>query len=221
VENLTTSDQSIEVQLRTNGPSGYGGVTVWYEDASNWVDIYIHPAAGWIAVMEVINDTPNGTSYPYPSLKDLTWYNLRVDVDSAAGTLAVYVDGTYLFTHTVTTAHRSGLSGLNSGNAGGYFDSFGLTSMDPPDVDGDGVPDETDGCPSSILAATVVIDSCDSGVTNTIFPSGCSISDDVNYCSVNAVKRRDFVTCLGKYLEYFRKARVLTSQQSDAIKACQ
>jgi hypothetical protein len=52
------------------------------------------------------------------------WNRLRVDADSKAGTLNVYMDDVFLFTHEITVAERTGLSGLNSGNDGTYFDDF-------------------------------------------------------------------------------------------------
>jgi len=45
------------------------------------------------------------------------------------------------------------------------------------DTDGDGIPDDTDPCPDSDLADTIVIDGIDSGVVNDLLEDGCSISD--------------------------------------------
>ncbi|MHC4305970.1 MAG: hypothetical protein ACYSW2_16045, partial [Planctomycetota bacterium] len=47
----------------------------------------------------------------------------------------------------------------------------------PPDSDGDGIPDDEDACPDSILTPTIVINGCDSGVTNVLFEDGCTMSD--------------------------------------------
>jgi hypothetical protein len=55
---------------------------------------------------------------------------LRVDANSATGELRFYIDDIYLFTHDASTPYRTGLSGVNSGNSGVYFDNFTLTSND-------------------------------------------------------------------------------------------
>jgi len=129
VENLPVSIQSIETLLSTNDPAGYGGVTLWYQDPNNWVDVLIYPHGPPLLIIEIINGAPILSDYPY-RYEDFTWYNFRVDANSLTGELAVSVDGNYLFTHVVTTDHRTGLSGLNSGNTGGNFDDFRLTSDD-------------------------------------------------------------------------------------------
>ncbi len=49
------------------------------------------------------------------------------------------------------------------------------------DLDGDGVPNNADTCPNSHLSATVFIDGCVSGVTNTLFTTGCTISDRIRH----------------------------------------
>lgn len=51
------------------------------------------------------------------------------------------------------------------------------------DSDGDGIPDDEDACSDSDLSATVVIDSCDSGVENQLFDDGCTISDLIEECA--------------------------------------
>jgi hypothetical protein len=46
-----------------------------------------------------------------------------------------------------------------------------------PDADLDGLADNFDCEPNSNLAPTVVVGGCNSGVPNTLFTSGCTISD--------------------------------------------
>jgi hypothetical protein len=55
-----------------------------------------------------------------------------------------------------------------------------------PDADLDGVSDTTDQCLGSDFSATVVIDGCDSGVPNTFFLGGCTISDLVQQVAAGA-----------------------------------
>jgi hypothetical protein len=88
------------------------------------------------------------------------------------------------------------------------------------DADGDGVPNETDECTGSVLTTTVVIGECDSGVTNTVFPSGCSISDDIKLCASGAKNHGEFVSCVTQYLNDLRKPGVITGRQKGAIQGC-
>ena len=55
--------------------------------------------------------------------------------------------------------------------------TLSIQEPSPTDSDGDGVPDDADGCSDSDLSATVVIDDCDSGVENFLFSDGCTLSD--------------------------------------------
>jgi len=127
VDNLLISDQVIEAQMRT---IGYAGVVLWYQENHNsWVAIYHNYQTGmW--VVELIDGIGHGYSYGGPSIGSTTWYDLRVDADSVTGDLKVYLDDVYLFTHRTSNPYRTGLSGLWSGNAVGYFDNFSLTSDD-------------------------------------------------------------------------------------------
>lgn len=134
VQNLPVSNQSIETQLKTNEPSGGCGVTIWYHDIDNYILVAVSPAIGRIAVGEYINNVEAGSYYQNVSLQNGRWYNLRVDANSVKGELAVYLDNVYLFTYVASTQYRLGLSGVFTGNAGGYFDNFRLTSNDIPPI---------------------------------------------------------------------------------------
>lgn len=126
VENLSLTDQFVESNALFHN-SGYGGITIWHYDVNNWVDILVYPAGGMLRIIESIDgvleryDTPLTTS-------QLQWHRLKVGADSTTGTLSVNLDDDLIGTHTVTTIHRSGLSGLNSGNAGGSFDDFMIST---------------------------------------------------------------------------------------------
>jgi hypothetical protein len=111
------------------------------------------------------------------------------------------------------------------------------------DTDGDGVPDSSDNCPTvanadqadgdldlvgnacdacptSDLAATVVIDGCDSGVKNALFPTGCTISDRVGVCAVGAKNHGKFVSCVAKLTNELKKSKVISGRQKGAIQSC-
>lgn len=136
VGGLQISSQSIETKIYLGSPNwptwgGYGGVTLWYQDANNWIDVEVYPWAGAIYVNELIDGSVTGYTYSPMYYGNHTWYNLKVNADSITGNIDVYIDNTYLFTHEASTQYRTGLSGVNSGNAGAYFYDFRLISHVP------------------------------------------------------------------------------------------
>jgi hypothetical protein len=88
------------------------------------------------------------------------------------------------------------------------------------DVDGDGIPDSEDECPDSDLSTTVVIDDCNSGVPNTLFPSGCTISDLIAACAEGASNHGQFVSCVSHVTNDLKKTGIITGQQKGAIQSC-
>jgi hypothetical protein len=133
VENLVLSGQRIESSINVH-PYGYGGVTVWYQDWNHWVEVLCYPGYGTMEVIELDWDEINQVTlvyhakYPFPYAGGV-WYRLRVDADSRAGTLKVFMDDLFLFTHQTTVTERTGLSGLNSGNYGTHFDDFKVNKL--------------------------------------------------------------------------------------------
>jgi hypothetical protein len=132
VDNLLISDQVIEAQVRTGG---YSGVVLWYQQVNDNVANYVavsHNFQTAMWVFEVIDG--NMYSYPYggPWIGSDTWFDLKVDADSTTGELAVYLDDVLLFTHLANTTYRTGMSGVYSGNAVGYFDNLRISSLEPP-----------------------------------------------------------------------------------------
>jgi hypothetical protein len=86
--------------------------------------------------------------------------------------------------------------------------------------DGDGVPDGRDQCIGSSTSPTVVIDGCNSGAPNTVFSTGCRISDQINDCTVGAANHGAFVSCVTHLTDGLKTAGVITSQQKGAIQSC-
>lgn len=124
------SSQMVETAIALN-EDGYGGITIWYKDADNWVDIFVYPATAGkgFLVVEKVNGSSRIYEYRY-SYKKEACCRLKIEANSAAGNIKVYMNDIYLFTHEARTDQRLGSSGLNSGNSGGYFDDFKLTSYD-------------------------------------------------------------------------------------------
>lgn len=148
LDNFSVSDQIVEAKVLWHD-NGYAGITIWNQDANNWVQIS-YPYQGGFGIWENING--NGLVYPtaiYPvTINQRVWQTLRVKANSLNGEITVYLDGNYLFTHTVgSDVRKTGSSGFNSGNAGGRFDDFRLL-ISESDSDEDGINDESDNCPS-------------------------------------------------------------------------
>jgi len=91
-----------------------------------------------------------------------------------------------------------------------HFSTYALVV--PLDSDGDGVPDDFDDvmdeCRNSDTTASVVIQSCDSGVDNRVLESGCTISDEVMMCSAGASKHAHLVRCINELLLSLKKKNV-------------
>jgi hypothetical protein len=86
------------------------------------------------------------------------------------------------------------------------------------DLDGDGVL--ADRCPETVLNPTVVLDHCDAGVANSIFPSGCSLTDLLTACATDAHTHRQFVRCATKVTRELTRLGVLTEVQQTALQRC-
>jgi hypothetical protein len=99
-------------------------------------------------------------------------------------------------------------------------DTIRVTGWDSPDRDDDGVPDTGDQCSNSDLSPTVVIDGCDSGVPNTIFPSGCTFADLIAACAEGARNHGRFVRCVTSLTNDLKQVRIITRQQKSAIQSC-
>lgn len=88
------------------------------------------------------------------------------------------------------------------------------------DGDQDGVPDCSDDCPNSDLRATVVIQDCDSGVTNTLLEFGCTVSDQIELCVGESGNHGEFVSCVGGLTNSLKTDGILDSREKGAIQRC-
>jgi hypothetical protein len=85
-------------------------------------------------------------------------------------------------------------------------------------TDRDGVQDGVDVCLASNTSATVVLNTCDSQVPNTVHSSGCSISDVLNVCS--GVNPRAYQGCVALTTTVLRLGGMITPAQQTAIIKC-
>jgi hypothetical protein len=89
-----------------------------------------------------------------------------------------------------------------------------------PDADLDGKADSLDCEPNSDLRATVNVQSCDSGVPNTLFSSGCTISDLISHIAANSSNHGKFVAQTAKLMAFLVNQGTITNVQKDAIMTC-
>jgi cysteine-rich repeat protein len=108
----------------------------------------------------------------------------------------------------------------DDGNAEGGDGCSATCQIESEDTDGDGVPDEDDACPNSILDPTVVISSCDSQVSNTVLSDGCTISDEVDVCAANSTVNGAFQSCVSTLGDSLRKDGVLKGSEDGRILSC-
>lgn len=90
----------------------------------------------------------------------------------------------------------------------------------PGDSDDDGVPDDEDACPDSILTATIVIDGCDSGVANLLFEDGCTMADMIAECADGAANHGQFVSCVAHLTNDWKHAGLITGREKGRIQSC-
>lgn len=69
-------------------------------------------------------------------------------------------------------------------------------------------------------SATVVIDGCDSGVPNTLFANGCTISDLIAQCAAGAKNHGQFVSCVTHLTNSLKDQGLITGEQKSAIQSC-
>lgn len=100
------------------------------------------------------------------------------------------------------------------------LDSVKLTATPLDDADGDGVPDRSDACPQSDLSATIVIDKCDSGVSNPVFPTGCTIADFIAACGDRTAQPGRFTGCVSRVTSSLKTARIISGRQTGSIQTC-
>lgn len=101
---------------------------------------------------------------------------------------------------------------------------YGLAIEPSTDEDGDGIPDDQDGCPGSILPPTVLIGACDTGVVNTVDASGCTLADRVipavEAAAAGARNHGRYVSAVARYLNGLVAEGVIGLEDHEAIMSC-
>ena len=73
---------------------------------------------------------------------------------------------------------------------------------------------------AAIVSATVVIDGCNSGVTDTVLTSGRTISDLNSECATGARNHGQFVSCVAHVTNELKETGTISGQQKGAIQSC-
>lgn len=88
------------------------------------------------------------------------------------------------------------------------------------DTDGDGVQDDKDRQPYSDLSPTVMVESCDSGVANTVFEDGCTIADLLGFCADDAKNHGSFNSCVAGVTRNLKKDGEIRDSDAGMLQAC-
>ena len=72
----------------------------------------------------------------------------------------------------------------------------------------------------SDLSPTVLIDGCDSEVTNILLPKGYSLADEIAMCAKSAGNHGKFVSCVSHMTNDLKKDGIITGKEKGAIQSC-
>lgn len=90
-----------------------------------------------------------------------------------------------------------------------------------PDADLDLVPDDgADQCLGSDLRPTVNVGSCNSGVPNTLFTNGCTISDLIGKIAAQSKNHGDFVSGVAHLTDELKAMGLFKGAAKAAIQSC-
>lgn len=88
-----------------------------------------------------------------------------------------------------------------------------------PDADSDGIVDDEDCNQNSDLSPTIIIGGIDTGVPNTLFPSGCTMSDLLQQLKANAANQGGYVSAVAHLTNQWVADGSLTGAQKGAIES--
>lgn len=104
----------------------------------------------------------------------------------------------------------------------GSGDACDPCANDPQnDADGDGVCGDVDAFPNSRgIGGNVVIDGCDTGVSEVVSPEGATLSDRIDRFAAGSRNHGDFVRQVTHFRNELRKLGVVSEEQAAAILRC-
>jgi hypothetical protein len=192
------------------GASAMGtGMGTYYFPRSTFVRrpwIAKNTALRWTTGTVTATATGRGGPLYYGNTQQRKGYDNRTP--TGQGTIQLV---TPLLTHWVKSALTTDTAGIAILRI-----AFGL------DSDDDGVVDANDDCPDSNPEpeSTVVIEGCDSGVSNTQLARGCTISERIQQCEDDVKNHGAFRRCVSMLGDSLQKDGVLTGPEKDRILSC-
>lgn len=109
---------------------------------------------------------------------------------------------------------------LDAGSTSPDYDGDNVPDCADTDDDNDGVLDLVDECPYSNMQSLVVIDGCETGVSNWVLASGCTLMDQLDAFAVGVRNHGAFVSLVARFTGQLVTDGVLTSLEKDAIQSC-
>jgi hypothetical protein len=88
-----------------------------------------------------------------------------------------------------------------------------------PDADADGVADDEDCNPHSIMTPTIVIGTINTGVPNMVLPGGCTMSDRIAEVAAAASNHGSFVSDVANLTNEWVDAGYITGRQKGAVQS--
>jgi hypothetical protein len=88
-----------------------------------------------------------------------------------------------------------------------------------PDADLEGLADDLDQCPSSNLEDTVSIGGVNTGVANTLFDNGCTISDLIGNAAAAAKNHGQFVSAVAHLTNALRDGGFISNEQKGILQS--
>ena len=88
-----------------------------------------------------------------------------------------------------------------------------------PDADGDGVANDEDCNPNSDTSGTIIIAAIDTGVPNTLFANGCTMSDLLKDLKAGAASHGDYVSAVAHLTNQWNADGLITGAQKGAIQS--
>ncbi len=67
---------------------------------------------------------------------------------------------------------------------------------------------------------TVIIDGCDSGVSNDVVEQDCTVSDKITQCAMSAQNHGEFVSCVAHLTNDLKKQGKITGKDKGKIQSC-
>lgn len=120
--------------------------------------------------------------------------------------------------HAMAYDSTRGVTVLFGGADGGLLgDTWELVFHD---ADHDGVCDDRDACPNSDLRPTIVIGTCDTGVSNQALGGGCTMADEIANARAAARNHGQFVSAVAHLANDWRRAGRIGGSDKGRIQAC-